>query len=263
MPDPAPVDIHLHLLPGVDDGPSHSFETLEMLEALHVVGSTRVATTPHLTGPLSEGYAAVVSNALSSTRELAARFGIDVVQGYEVMLTPDVPERLAAGEPIRLADSRSLLVELPFGFWPEHSATTIFGIQAANFNVILAHPERYAVALHEPERVLRLAEQGVVMQVTYASLVGVNGRGCRTLAERFLRECPLVVLATDAHSNGARLHAVEEGFSRAAQIVGYDRAVQMANNNSAALLDDQPLPEQVELKPLSEQLSLFERLKRL
>jgi protein-tyrosine phosphatase len=237
-------------------------ETVEMLERYRAADCTRVATTPHLTGALTDGYAAVVQNALSATREVAARIGIEVVQGYEVMLTPDLSGRLLAGEPIALGESRSILVEVPFGYWPEHTASTIFEIQSAEFAVVLAHPERYAVSLQDAERVIQLAERGVIMQVTYASLVGVNGRGCRILAERFLRDCPFVVLATDAHSNGARLHAIEEGFSRAATIVGRERATQMASDNPSALLDGVLLPEQAEMAPQPEQLSLFDRIRR-
>jgi protein-tyrosine phosphatase len=169
---------------------------------------------------------------------------------------------LTDGEPIGFAGTNAVLVELPFEFWPEQSATTMFEIQTVEFQPILAHPERYVVAQQEPSKVMELGERGVIMQVTYASLAGVNGRSARSLGEQIIRDCPRVILATDAHGNGTRLRAFEAGLARATEIVGPVRAAQLAAANPTSILANQPFPIQAPLERKPEQRSFFGKAKR-
>ncbi len=262
MLNPPPVDLHLHLLPNVDDGPSRADESAAMLKFFSQLGVRRLATTPHLHGVLGEKERASVEHALGVVVPLAADVGISVVPGFEVLLTPDVPRRLFDGEPIGYAGTNAVLVELPFEFWPEQSAEIIFEIQTVEFQPVLAHPERYVAAQQDPKRVLELGERGVVMQVTYASLAGVNGRSARSLAEQIVRDCPKVILATDAHGSGTRLRSFEPGLARATEIVGPIRAAQMAASNPDSILANQPFPIQAPLERNPERRSFFGRTKR-
>jgi len=262
MLNPPPVDLHLHLLPNVDDGPSRLEECEAMLRFFAQLGVKRLAATPHLHGALGERERQLVERGLEAIAPLALDFGIGVTPGFEVLLTPDVPRRLAAGEPIGYAGTNAVLVELPFEFWPEQSASIVFEIQTEEFQPVLAHPERYVAAQQDPGKVLELGERGVIMQVTYASLAGVNGRSARSLGEQIIRDCPRVILATDAHGNGARLRAFESGLARATEIVGPVKAAQLAASNPASILANQPFPIQAPLERKPEQRSFFGRAKR-
>lgn len=262
MLNPPPVDLHLHLLPNVDDGPSRLDECDAMLRFFAQLGVKRLATTPHLHGPLDERQRRLVESGLGAISPMLTNYGVSVTPGFEVLLTPDVPQRLADGEPIGYAGTNAVLVELPFEFWPEQSAETIFEIQTVEFQPVLAHPERYVAAQHDPRKVMELGERGVIMQVTYASLAGVNGRSARSLGEQIIRDCPRVILATDAHGNGTRLRSFEAGLSRATEVVGPVRAAQMAASNPASILANQPFPIQAPLERKPEQRSFFGRAKR-
>lgn len=262
MLNPPPVDLHLHLLPNVDDGPSRLDECESMLRFFSQLGVRRLAATPHLHGALDEGKQRVVRRGLDAVTPLAAACGITVTPGFEVLLTPDVPRRLADGERIGYAGTNLVLVELPFEFWPDNSAALLFDIQTVEFQPILAHPERYIAAQQDPKRLLELGDRGVVMQVTYASLAGVNGRAARALGEQIIRDCPKAILATDAHGNGTRLRAFEAGLSRATETVGPIRAAQLAAANPASLLSNQPFPIQAPLERKPEQRSFFGRTRR-
>jgi protein-tyrosine phosphatase len=233
-----------------------------MLRFFAQLGVKRLAATPHLQGALNDRGRGLVERGLEAISPLALEFGISVTPGFEVLLTPDVPRRLADGEPIGYAGTNAVLVELPFEFWPEQSASTIFEIQTVEFQPVLAHPERYVAAQQDPAKVLELGERGVIMQVTYASLAGVNGRSARSLGEQVIRECPRVILATDAHGNGTRLRAFEAGLARATEIVGPVRAAQLAAANPASILANQPFPIQAPLERKPEQRSFFGRAKR-
>jgi protein-tyrosine phosphatase len=262
MLNPPPVDLHLHLLPNVDDGPSRLDECEAMFRFFSQLGVRRLAATPHLHGALDERTRSVVEAGLEAIAPLSQQFGISVTPGFEVLLTPDVPQRLADGEPIGYAGTNAVLVELPFEFWPEQSAEIIFQIQTAEFQPVLAHPERYVMAQQDPKLALELADRGVIMQVTYASLAGVNGRSARALGEQIIRDCPKVILATDAHGNGTRLRAFDAGLARATEIVGPVRAAQLAASNPVSILENQPFPIQAPLERKFEQRSFFGRAKR-
>ncbi len=262
MLNPPPVDLHLHILPNVDDGPARVDESEAMLSFFSKMGVRKLAATPHLHGRLDEREREAVERGLAAVAPLAANFGISVTPGFEVLLTPDVPKRLADGEPIGYAGTNAVLVELPFEFWPEHSAETIFEIQTVEFQPVLAHPERYVAAQQDPKRVMELGERGVVMQVTYASLAGVNGRAARSLAEQLVRDAPKVILATDAHGSGTRLRSFDAGLARATEIAGQIRAAQMAAANPLSILTNQPFPIQAPLERKPEQRSFFGRAKR-
>jgi protein-tyrosine phosphatase len=239
------IDLHIHVLPAVDDGPSSLEGSRAMLERARDLGFTRVVATPHLNGPLTDRYAATVAAAHEALQSDAGQLGIEVERGYEVQLTPDLPTRLDRGEPIFLGRGGAVLVELPFAGWPLHAEQTLFGIQAAGFRPVLAHPERYAEIHRVPHRALALAERGIGLQVTIASLVGLFGARTRQLAEDLLRRDVIDVLATDAHSAGRRFDAVADGLDRARSLIGQERLEQLLVANPAALLDGTALPHPI------------------
>jgi protein-tyrosine phosphatase len=243
------IDLHLHLLPGIDDGASSMAVTEAMLALAAELGFTRLVATPHLEGPLDPDYQREAEKLTERVRDAGHRHGIGVGQGYEIQLDPGLARRLQAGEPVTLAGSRAVLVELPFAGWPHHVEQSLFDIQAAGFRPLLAHPVRYAVAQAEPRKVLDLAERGVMLQVTFSSLSGLFGRGAQHLAQTLVERDLATVLATDAHGAGHRLLNVEKGIERAEELVGRERLDQLIRANPAALLADEPLPDPAPIAP--------------
>lgn len=236
------MDLHLHLLPDVDDGATSMAVAEEMLREAKRVGFHTLVTTPHLLDPLTDAYQSHIAGALAEVQALAESMQIKVLLGYEALLTLDLPARLAAGEPITLAGSRALLVELPFTAWPHHAETTLFTLQTAGYRTILAHPERYVTLLDDPDRGLALASRGVILQVTIGSLTGLFGRRVQQTAERWLRAGAVDLVATDAHSAGHRLLAVPKGLARLERIVGGAEARRLTVDVPTALLGDAELP---------------------
>lgn len=236
------IDLHLHLLPGVDDGSPDLDTTRRMLGRARGLGFERLIATPHLPAPLTPSYAASVRSALDDTRPLASALGIALGLGFEVPLVPDLPARLTSGEPVTLARSKTVLVDLPFVGWPTYVEDVLFDLQAAGFRPLLAHPERYPDVQRDPARAARLAARGVLLQVTTGSLTGLFGRRAQAAAEALLCAGAVHVLATDAHSAGHRFVSVEEGLRHAEALVGPEGVARLVHDNPAALLADEPLP---------------------
>src|SRR4051794_33266416 len=126
------IDLHLHLLPGVDDGASSLDVSTDMLALAESFGYTKLVATPHLDGQLQSSYEAKVRHAyaLVVDRARTVGSGIDVKYGYEIQLAPDLPSRLANGEQSTLAGSETVLVELPFAGWPNFAEQTLFDLQS-------------------------------------------------------------------------------------------------------------------------------------
>lgn len=243
------IDLHSHVLPGIDDGATSPQETAEMLGLWASYGFERVAATHHLSGDLRGDYQERIRRTADQVSPIVAGSGVEVVPGFEIMLDPGLPERLQRGETLTLGGSRSVLVEVPFLIWPSYTDEVIFSIQLAGFQPILAHPERYEAVQGDTSLATSLARRGVVLQLTYASLAGALGAPVKRAAERLIDLDTPLILASDAHSPGQRLLAIPEGMRRAEALVGGDRLRQMTTDIPAALLADAALPEPAPVRP--------------
>ncbi len=245
------IDLHIHVLPGVDDGATDETVARAMLDRARSLGYQRLVATPHLPGPLDAAYLAQVERALALVQAMAPAASIDVGLGFEVALTPDLPARLEAGEPATLAGSRAVLVDLPVAGWPLHVDTTLFALQVAGFRPVLAHPERYASVQQNPGRGRELADRGILLQATISSFVGLFGVPAQRTAEFLLRQGAIHLVATDAHSVGHRFADVERGLARIRTLVGGARMEQLVSAVPHALLVDANLPLSAPIEPLA------------
>jgi protein-tyrosine phosphatase len=241
------IDLHLHLLPAVDDGAASIDISLAMLDLADDLGFTTLVATPHLDGALRSTYESKVRHALATLIEAATQHGsmIAIELGFEIQLAPDLPARLAAGERSCLAGSETVLVELPFAGWPNFAEQTLFDLQTLGARPLLAHPERYSAVQSDIGKALDVVERGVMLQVTIGSLVGLFGKPAQRIAEQLLREDAATVLASDAHSAGQRFVSVADGLARAEQLIGPGRARQLVYDNPKALLENKPLPHAI------------------
>lgn len=230
------IDLHTHLLPGLDDGAPTLRDTRAMLQRWHALGFEVVVATPHLKRPLDQQFLARVELAMAHVRDLADPLGMTVSRGFEALLTPDLPARLMAGEPVTLAGGRAILVELPFTQWPHYTDQILFEVQSAGFQPILAHPERYDAVQRDWTLALRLAERGVALQVNIGSLTGLYGRRAKRTAENLVRSRSVAVVASDAHSAGRVFDQLGLGLARLRDLHGGETA-SMVRDRPGALLE--------------------------
>ena len=170
---PEVVDLHAHVLPGVDDGPASADESVELARRAAADGVTTLAATPHL----RDDHPGVVPEELARrTAELGRLLdqegvGLALVPGGEVDLT----WALDAGDDVlRLVSygqrGSDLLVETPYGELPQHFERMIDAVRWRGYRVLLAHPERNPSFQRSPERLADLVDRGVLVQLTAASL---------------------------------------------------------------------------------------------
>jgi protein-tyrosine phosphatase len=231
------IDLHSHVLPGLDDGARDVEEAVEICRAAAADGIEVLAATPHVrrdypTTPEQ------METALARVREAAGGV-VRLVPGGELALDEldRPPEELRrfglAGNP------RYLLVETPYYGWPLDVSERLFRLRAAGITPVLAHPERNAEIQARPELLEGPVAAGTLVQLTAASVDGRLGRASRVAAERLLELGHAHLIASDAHA--PTLRAI--GMSGAARALGDDALARwLTDGVPRAILDDGPIP---------------------
>src|SRR5947209_4154598 len=172
------IDTHLHILPGIDDGPETLQESVELAEALAQEGIRAAVATPHYNDEFVRSSAAEIQGRVDELQRELDRHAIPlrIFAGHEALIQPGLVEDIQAGRLATLNGSRYLLLELWNSTWLPATERVIFELRAHGFVPILAHAERYRAFQKDPERLAALQRQGVLAQWTASSLIGKEGK---------------------------------------------------------------------------------------
>jgi protein-tyrosine phosphatase len=245
------VDLHCHILPGLDDGPKTFDDSLAMAEDAIADGITHVVATPHA----SSDYPFDYSRVRAARDELSARLAgrLTLATGCDFHLNV---ENLAA---IR-DDPRSycinqkdyLLVEFNEFSIPPSMDQTLHELQLAGLRPIVTHPERNAILRTRPERLYTWISQGSYLQITAGSLTGVFGPAAQELSWLWISKGWVHFISSDAHNTARRPLKLKFAFDEIARQLGQERARALLIDNPRAAFDGLPLPYVPEVAPLSE-----------
>lgn len=200
------IDLHNHILPGLDDGAADLSESLAMARQFVSEGVTTIAATPHL-DPLN-GRGTPAAAVRDGVRQLAVALeevgiSLAVLPGNEIFLTPDVPDLLRNGVAAPIASGPWVVVELPFNHRPPYLEDALFRIEAAGFRPILAHPERYSFVQADIGILDEFVERGLVLQLTAPALLGEYSTSTRRAAEALLLRGSYALASSDRHHAGS------------------------------------------------------------
>ena len=196
------IDIHAHILPGLDDGPRTADEALRMCELSVEQGVAVVVATPHMCDPRYPVTVEDVRNGVKELSRACRERGLDlqILPGADVRLQPELLSTLRAGEVLTLAETgKYILLEMPPEIVPPLKGLT-FELAIQEVTPIISHPERNLDFCRHPARLAELVDSGCLVQVTGDSLLGRFGRAPRRAAEMFLKSGLVHVVASDAHS---------------------------------------------------------------
>lgn len=238
------IDLHCHLLPGLDDGPATWEETLALGRQLVSEGVTHVAATPHSYSQggkdiqrVTEGVAA--ANRLFQQKALPLR----VLPGMEVILTELTVPLLRKRLLLPLGNSSTILLETSAYAEFEELEEPVDRIQKAGYRILLAHPEKIETLYDYPNMLVALVKRGVSTQITAASLAGLNGKRKQDLCEKLLLHGLAHVIGSDAHAaEGSRRPAMREGLAVAQDLLGA-QAAYLFTTIPRMILEDRELPD--------------------
>ena len=196
------IDIHSHILPGVDDGAADLDASVKLVRELASAGVTDIIATPHYvdeTNYVSEVSANSKILKKLKTRLKKEKINVGIFLGNEIYISNRILGLLTDEAIAPLADSKYLLVELPLsGEFPSYYDVLLELIREG-YKVILAHPERYATFQKDFDLVLGLHDMGVLMQCNIGSFVGHYGKAARKVAEKLAKNDMIFAVATDIH----------------------------------------------------------------
>lgn len=229
------IDLHAHILPGLDDGPQDWDEALAMARAAAADGLTGMVATPHLfehrgvyQGEMNRP--GRILPVVREFRERLAEAGIDleIYPGCEAPLFVELPKFLEEGSILTINDGkRYLCLELPDTVIPPATEDYVFYLLTAGLTPIITHPERNLAFLDMPHKLVRLLDLGCLAQITAASLVGGFGRRVAKFTEQLVKKGYAHLMASDAHSLKRRPPVLSQGEKKLARLVGEARARDM------------------------------------
>lgn len=233
------IDVHCHILPGIDDGPTDLAQAVELARALVDDGITTVCATPHQLGRYDRlNSAEVVEDGIAElAAELsAAEIPLELLVGGDVRVDERLPTLLDAGEIVSLAGAgRHLLLELPYELLVDPLPAIIL-LQQRGLQAIMTHPERHPY-LAESESLLRgWVERGAVIQLTAGSLLGDFGRRAHAQAWEIVDWGLASLVATDAHDVRRRPPCLTQALQLLTRELGTDLARQLCIDNPLRVL---------------------------
>ena len=235
------VDIHCHILPGLDDGPDSIELSLQMAEMAISEGVTHIVATPHANSEFT-----FIPELISQRRdEIQARVGdrLTIATGCDFHLSFENLQDIQANPTkYTINQKKYLLVEFADYSIPSSIDRNLHQLQLAGIKPIITHPERNPLIRSQPERLLRWVHQGCYVQVTAQSLVGRFGGSAKAAVDRLLEFSVIHFIASDAHNIAGRPLRLKEAFDLVGERKGKEIARSLLHDNPLAAFEGTALP---------------------
>ncbi|MBX9954135.1 tyrosine protein phosphatase [Peribacillus simplex] len=240
------IDIHCHILPGVDDGSADMNESMNMARKAVEAGITHIFATPH---HLNEKFVNVKSDII----DRAVRFNESLHQnnipltihlGQEVRIHRDIFTSLEKEEILTLDDNgRYLLLELPSGSVPTYTKEVIYELQLKGITPIIVHPERNKELIENHKLLFELAQEGALTQLTSGSIIGHFGKKVKSFSNKIVEHNLAHFIATDAHNIGSRGFTLQQAYETITKAYGIERTFYFKENAEQLLKNQSPAIE--------------------
>lgn len=228
------IDIHSHLIFGVDDGPTRIDESLNMAAEAKKVGIDTIIATPHFQKFIYE-----TDKIMDNFLELKYRIsnlGMNLLLGYEVFINPLFTDRVEAEAGLTLGGSRYILFELPYNIPPEAGYEILLKLQKKGIIPIIAHPERNRNFLKNYDSFLRMIALGCLVQVDAASILGVYGNNSKRFVRHLLEADLVDFVASDAHCPEDYKNWYLQAYLEFSRLAGTERTEKFFSLNAENIL---------------------------
>ena len=197
------VDIHSHLLPGIDDGAKNIETSIALITKMRSYGIKNIITTPHVLGDLYQNSSDTIKDKLREVQEELQRKNITDVTinaAAEYMMDEQFSELLEKNDILTIKDNY-VLVEMSYFSAPINLYEILFEIQVKGYKPVLAHPERYSFLHNDFNHYYKLKKAGCLFQLNLLSLTEQYGKGVQKISEKILKENLYDFVGTDTHHN--------------------------------------------------------------
>lgn len=245
------VDIHCHILPGIDDGAKNLEMAIQMAKIARDSGTTDIVVTPHHNNGVFRNERDDVFHHMHALQQALNEQKIDIKlhPGSELHLMPEIVQELAYESALTYADKgRAVLVELPKQYIPIGAQEILTDLLAQGLTPIIAHPERNGDILRDPKIYEKWVELGCCGQITAMSINGDFGSSIESVCDRWFKKGYIHFLASDAHRPQGRSPDLSVYFDYVEEEYGADLANLLFVENPRRLLDGMPIERQHAIK---------------
>ena len=233
------IDIHSHILPGVDDGAVTEQDSLAMAKAAVEEGITKIVASPHHKNRTYDNYKDDIRKLVSVLNDLLAseKVPLEILVGQEVRIYGELVEDYEQGDIQTINDSKYILIEFPFDAVPNYAEQLLYDIQRAGLIPVVVHPERNRELIENHQRMYELVRNGALTQVTAASVIGGFGKKIAQFTHQLIEANLTHFIASDAHNTTTRTFHLREAYESVREQYGVD-TYYMLMENSHLLIDN-------------------------
>ncbi|MDZ5711306.1 tyrosine-protein phosphatase [Jeotgalibacillus haloalkalitolerans] len=245
------IDIHCHILPGLDDGAQTIEDALTMADQAIENGITDIIATPHHQTRRFHNESHIVKRAVHELNRKLAETGrsLKIHPGQEIRMYGELIEDLRSGTSIALGKNQNpyVLVEFPSSQIPVFAQRVLYDLQVEGYRPIIAHPERNSMIVEKPERLLELVQQGVLTQLTATSVAGEFNKKVQKFSLQLIESNQAHFIASDAHNTGARGFSMQKAYQVITDRFGSQVTSEMKEHSTSVLSGELFVPAPPEL----------------
>jgi protein-tyrosine phosphatase len=200
------IDIHCHILAGIDDGARTVADSIEMAHAAVREGIDTIIATPHHKNGRYENTKQAIIKKTAELNEVlkAENIPLTVLPGQEPAIHGELLKGITLGEVSTLNNTQYIFIELPSGHVPRYTEKLLYDLQMEGKIPVIVHPERNQEIIERPELLYQLIKKGALSQVTASSIGGIFGKKIRSFSEQLIEANLVHFIATDAHNTNKR-----------------------------------------------------------
>jgi protein-tyrosine phosphatase len=249
------IDLHCHILPGLDDGPQNMEESLLLAKEAVRHGIHTIVATPHRNAKYQSEKQEILYKVNSLNERLYEQnIALKILPGQEVRLYGEIAQDIANQNilPINAAN-KHIFIEFPADHVPRYAERLLYEIQLQGIIPIIVHPERNAEFMEQPALLYSLIKKGALSQVTAASVTGALGKNIKKFSLQLIEHNLTHMIASDAHNTTSRSFALREAYNTIEKEFGSD-IVSDFQENAYFIIGGQsvykPTPERIRKKKL-------------
>lgn len=241
----ASIDIHSHILYGIDDGSKSIEESINIIKEHIKMGFTDIVVTPHyIENSKYETNNIDKENILKTLKQELKKqnININLYLGNEVFVNNNLEELLKKKEISTINNSKYLLIEFPMNEKPKDINNIIYELKIKGIIPIIAHPERYDYVEKNPNLVLEWIEEGALLQSNYGSIIGVYGSGPQKTIKKLLKKDLIEFLATDIHYPNNKIYLnMDKIRKKLKKLITEERFIELTNTNPKKIIENKEI----------------------
>ncbi|MEH7130267.1 CpsB/CapC family capsule biosynthesis tyrosine phosphatase [Neobacillus drentensis] len=252
------IDIHCHILPGVDDGAEDVAESLEMAKRAVEDGINTIIATPHHKNNKYENTKIQIIDKVNLLNDALIKEGINlkILHGQENRIYGEILDDFDNGEILPLVESKYLFIEFPSGHVPRYTERLFYDIQLRGLIPIVVHPERNQEIMERPDVLYNLVEKGALTQVTASSICGYFGKNIKNFSHQLIEANLTHFVASDAHNIHNRSFKMQETFELIEKKYGTN-LVYLYKENSELLVENKNIYKEAPVKVKNKKRFMF------